>query len=377
MSAFTNLARLIKKDFVDSGEYPVGAKLPTIRELAAQYGYSMPTVGKSVDLLMKQGWLNKAQGSGIFIESLPTAKKELRIGFIASSLDIALAHDCLRGVNYVVKKNNCILEIADSNDSVDEEYNQICRMHERGIDGIVIYCLDEMAKGKHFGYLENEFRDVPIVVVDLYIPAMNRPHVIFDNFSAGREMTQYLLREGRRRIAFLKFNGPHAAVDQRLAGYSRALSDAGIEERVFSFDSRPIDWEEDMTRSLGEAFAEKDPPDAIEIPCDSGFAQVYAVLEKMGISVPKDVILTGTDNLCQFQGGHVWPTTAPDFMRMGERAAELLFDCIKTGSQKDTEIVLPCPIRVQHLAQKTNIVQYGQSRVKGRFGLLKPNLSNL
>jgi DNA-binding LacI/PurR family transcriptional regulator len=370
MSAFSNLARLIKKDFIDCGAYAVSSKLPTIRELAVKYGYSTPTVGKSIDLLVKQGWLNKSQGSGIYIEALPKSKRDLRIGFIASTLDVKLAHDCLRGVNYTVTKNNSILEVADSNYSVQEEYKQVSRMHERGLDGIVLYCLDRM-NASRAEYLGSEFRDTPIVVVDLYMPEMNRPHVVFDNFIVGREMTQYLLREGRRNIAFLKFIAPHSAVDERFAGYKRAMSDAGMEECVLEFDPRSSRSNEDLLEIFGKVFGGKNAPDAIELPCDSVFVQVFPLLSKMGISVPTDVILTGTDNLCQFHGGHVWPTTNPDFMRMGERAAEMLLKCIKSNSQKDTEIVLPCPIMIQHLAKKTNIVQYTQQKVKGRLSVLQ------
>ena len=382
MSAFTNLARLIKRDFIESGAYAVGSKLLTIRELATKYGYSMPTVGKSIDLLVKEGWLNKSQGSGIYIEALPegsisveaealpAGKRELRIGFIASSLDVALAHDCLRGVNYTVKKNNDILEVADSNNSIDEECNQVSRMCERGIDGVVLYCLDRMHESRP-EYLGREFRDTPIVVVDLYRPEMNRPHVIFDNFSAGREMTQYLLREGRRKIAFLKFSGPHAAVDQRYEGYKMALGDAGIGENVLVVDPRSSNFREELAELIRQVFAGKNVPDAIELPCDSFFVNVYSIINKLGVCVPRDVILTGTDNLWQYQDGHVWPTTVPDFMRMGMRASEMLFECIKTGVQKDSEVVLPCPIYVQHCSPKSNIVEYNVPKIGGRFRMLQ------
>lgn len=374
MSAFANLAKLIKKDFVDSGEYPVGSKLPTVHDLAARYGYSMPTVGKSIDLLMKEGWLNKSRGSGIYIESLPSPKRELRIGFIASSLDMALAHDCLRGVNYVVRKNNNILEVADSNNSVEDEYDQVNRMCNRGADGIVIYCLEGMVKGVKPDYLGSEFRDLPIVVVDLYRPEMNRPHVIFDNFSAGREMTQYLLREGRRKVAFLKFKGTHSTVDQRFLGYARALVDAGLGEYILTYDPLSDDINGDLLELFSKTFTGANAPDAIELPCDSVFEQVYPILNKMGISVPKDVILTGNDNLNQYRGGHFWPTTTPDFMRMGEMAAEMLFDCIRTGVQKDTKVILPCPLLIRQSSPKLNIVEHGERRMKGRLGLLQSSL---
>ena len=39
-----------------------------------------------------------------------------------------------------------------------------------------------------------------------------------------------------------------------------------------------------------------------------------------------------------------FPTTQPDFMRMGERAAELLLERIGSRSFEPTEVVLPCPV---------------------------------
>jgi hypothetical protein len=59
---------------------------------------------------------------------------------------------------------------------------------------------------------------------------------------------------------------------------------------------------------------------------------------------------------------------------MGERAAELLLDCIETGVQKDTEIVLPCPIYIPKSFPRFNMMRSGQAEIKGRLGSLQSQL---
>lgn len=52
---------------IDQGEYPVGSKLPTERELASQLGVSRPTVREALIALEVEGRLKIRVGSGIYV----------------------------------------------------------------------------------------------------------------------------------------------------------------------------------------------------------------------------------------------------------------------------------------------------------------------
>jgi DNA-binding FadR family transcriptional regulator len=63
------------RQLIDEGEYPVGSRLPTERELADKLGVSRPTVREALIALEVEGRLRIRVGSGIYvIEQQPTAQ---------------------------------------------------------------------------------------------------------------------------------------------------------------------------------------------------------------------------------------------------------------------------------------------------------------
>lgn len=58
---------------IDQGEYPLGGRLPTERELAEQLGVSRPTVREALIALEVEGRLKIRVGSGIYVAEPPPA----------------------------------------------------------------------------------------------------------------------------------------------------------------------------------------------------------------------------------------------------------------------------------------------------------------
>ncbi|GAB2580238.1 GntR family transcriptional regulator [Kribbella endophytica] len=57
------------REAIDSGELAVGAKLPSGRELAKQWGVSLMTLQKAIDHLRDEGRVYAQQGRGVFVAS--------------------------------------------------------------------------------------------------------------------------------------------------------------------------------------------------------------------------------------------------------------------------------------------------------------------
>lgn len=340
----------ILRDYIASGVLKPGERLPTSLKLAERYQASEPTVGKAIAALAAEGWVVARRGSGVFLaHGMATGKpgrRQRRIGCVIQSLRPVLAHRIFEGVERTARKRNCVVEVASSNWDVNEEQRQVAAMRERGVQGIILY--PTAYRPNHGEYLAREFLRLPIVVVDLYQPPMKRPHFIFDNWSAGREMTSYLLSKGSREIAFLKFDDamPHRSVDDRLAGHRRALEDSGepfAEERVIRFDGRGPGSPGHLA-ALRRLMELRPRPTALIVPSDQYARASVAYLRSQGVAVPGEIIVAGFDNLKEDDWDEPIPTTQPDFARMGERAGELLLERIASGKQNETEIVLPCPL---------------------------------
>lgn len=346
------------RDFLRGGKLAVGERLPTTRELAARYRVSLPTVNKAVSLLASEGWVTKRHGSGIFVadpeQKGATARRaDKYVGCIVLNLRSKLAHQVFEGVEHVTRSNHWALDVAASQWSVSGERRQIEMMRERGVAGVVLY--PGPGDARTHEYLGKEFQDYPMVVVDMYQPWMKRPHVLFDNYAAGREMTHFLLERGRREIAFLKFDEtmPYRSVDDRLAGYRRALEEAHVPfvpERVLTFPLPPNQKAFEATPAFINAVHRlldlRPRPTAVVVVDDTLAYRAIRILRFHGVAVPQEIMVAGFDHLQEERWGEHFPSTQPDFVRMGERAAERLLEIIRTGRADLTEQVLPCPLIV-------------------------------
>jgi DNA-binding FadR family transcriptional regulator len=58
------------RQLIDSGEYGIGSRLPTERELAQQFGLSRPTVREALIALEVEGRVRIRVGSGIYVRAL-------------------------------------------------------------------------------------------------------------------------------------------------------------------------------------------------------------------------------------------------------------------------------------------------------------------
>lgn len=81
---------------IDRGEYPVGSRLPTERELASQLGVSRPTVREALIALEVDGRVRIRVGSGIYVTA-PVAATEPENLPVAGPFEILAARALLEG----------------------------------------------------------------------------------------------------------------------------------------------------------------------------------------------------------------------------------------------------------------------------------------
>lgn len=62
---------------IKTGELPIGAKLPTEKEMCVAYACSRLTVRKALEELDREGYINKVQGLGTFVKERNPHKQDL------------------------------------------------------------------------------------------------------------------------------------------------------------------------------------------------------------------------------------------------------------------------------------------------------------
>ena len=153
-----------------------------------------------------------------------------------------------------------------------------------------------------------------------------QPFVGMDDETASYQMTQHLLNQGHKKIAFVLGHVDHAATSLRHAGYMRAMREANltvsddlIVQGDFSFESGAA-----AARTL-LAPTNPEKPTAIFASNDDMAAAVISVAGQMGLNVPETLSVCGFDDTPLARV--IWPaltTVRQPIYKMGHQAAKEL-----------------------------------------------------
>jgi len=166
----------------------------------------------------------------------------------------------------------------------------------------------------------------------------NTPCVLMDDRAAARQMTEYLLSHGHRRIAFVTGPAEHAASAQRLAGYRAALRAWSVAEHPglvvdgdFTFDG----GRQAAGAVLGSG---RQAPTAIFASNDEMAAGCLAEAHRRGLRVPADLSVTGFDDT--WIANKLYPpltTIRQPIREMGHAATGQLLALIEGLAPKQTQ----------------------------------------
>lgn len=196
----------------------------------------------------------------------------------------------------------------------------------------------------------------PIVFVDCYFDTGEQyNNVGLDDQQGMRQLTEYLLRMGHRKMLFIG-DQPHLwGVDaKRLMGHQQALEAAGISwspEQYFSISKdrkrRPEDYERLLQRL-------KTHKDTVWMFISDYFAvEAMDYLLDHGISVPGDISITGfDDNILSRIIRPRLTTVHQNVSNKAVTALRMLFDMVDGTTKKPTSIVLPTRVIKGESVQK-------------------------
>jgi LacI family transcriptional regulator len=174
-----------------------------------------------------------------------------------------------------------------------------------------------------------------------------------DSEGGAYELNRLLLSLGHREIAIL--NGPKgvSTADDRLAGYRRALSEAGVpikskHEYYGAFN------QESGFQMTHKALAEAQKPTALFAANNFIACGVLKALHELELRVPEDIAVVGFDDLPSALVTFPFLTVAAQpAYEMGRRAIEILLKKLDEGpSDQYQEVVLPAEIVIRQSSGK-------------------------
>lgn len=325
----------ITRDWVDTGDGNEPRRLPGERELQDTYGVSRQTIRKALAELAAEGRLLRTPGSSSLVlpnhrggVSTRTGDFGRLLGYVAPIPSHPVTQRTLRGVEAAAGGRGYRVLFATAGATVAEEGRAVRDLIQVGAVGVIVSPICRRTEDLEADYLTALDLGAPAVLVDTALPEHPHPKVQFDNYRASRDLVSELHRRGHHCIACCTYSERyrHPALAERVRGYEaavRTLELAAHPSLIHRFEP-PIEAHEldHAVRTWGKLPCR---PTAVLAAEDLTAIALIEAFEREGLRAPEDVTVVGWDNLdgaAHFRPR--FPTTNPDFERLGEIACEHL-----------------------------------------------------
>ena len=359
--AYVRIAAQIQAEWLTGSSAEVGTKLPTQEQLAIRYSVNRSTIIRALSKLISEGYLDSQQGSGIYIAEPQTRESsQRRISMIVPNLHAPVVVAACRGAERRARQLGYQVLLASSEFGLTHEKELVAEHIAAGSSGIVLYPVTRRRDDIASDYLTHWSRPAPIVTIDIGCEEWACSRVQFDNYRAGYDMTQQILQHGRRHIAFLHIDGEylHSAIKDREQGWRAAMNNAGlkisagysawpIKANEFNHPMpehiRPSEHYDILATSLMSLHPR---PDAVITWTDNMAAALIQALNNCGVRVPEDIVVAGFDSEATVSRlfTPLFPTSKPDFVRLGEIAVDTLTGMVDKPRQERRVYFYSVPI---------------------------------
>ena len=346
------------KDEILTGRYAKARVFPSEVALSRRFGVSRSMMTIVVGELEKQGLVSRKQGHGTFVTNNATSRK---IGLIVPGVACTdFFQPIVSEINQLARQEDYTLLFAEVF-SMDRE-ERIHQVRELAADfikkrvaGVIYEPLAEPGGKDANEHILRAFKraNIPVVLIDCDIvpfPQRSDYDVVgVNDVEAGAKIAEHLLSVGARKIHFLICKLCPTTYNNRLYGAEAALIKAG------KFKKGSILYAEaNDLAALKRHIRKHGKPDAFVCSNDAIAAEFKQTLEKAGLSVPKDVLLTGFADMAVSSLMSPPLTTIRQARdQLGGAAFRRWLERIANPTLPANEILFPAPLVVRESTMKT------------------------
>lgn len=317
----------------------------SIKDVAKEAGVSIATVSRvlnDVDVVNEETKKKVREAikkldyrPNIVARSLKTQRTRT-IGIVIPDISSQFYPEIVRGAEDVANIYNYNVILCNTDLDAEKEMEYIRVLREKMVDGVIYMsnCLeDKILK------MLNDL-SIPTVLVETRGKDYGFPSVAIDNEKAAYEATEYLIKKGNKKIAYVGVNPEtQNASAVRFTGYKKAISDNGLDynEDLVQFGGlKAADGRDGM-----EAIIHKAKVDAVFCASDEIAMGVINTLRDNGIKVPEEVDVVGFDNI--YASSIYYPnltTVEQPMYDMGSVGMRMLIKVINKVELDEEHIVL-------------------------------------
>ena len=342
---------------IGEGVYKAGAPFPSERALIRRFGYSRVTVQHALRELEADGLIVRRQGRGTFVTASGASRQ---IGLIVPGVACTdFFQPIVCEINQLARKEGYGLLFAEvySLDRV-KRIRQVRELAAEFVKKRVAGVIYEPLCGPN-GVDANEhilrvFRKakIPVVLLDCDIvpfPQRSGYDVVgVNDVEAGAKIAEHLLSVGAKKVHFLICELCPTTFLNRLYGAETVLARAGLLKK-----SSVLHAEAEDLAALKRHLRRHGRPDAFVCSNDAIAAVFRQTLERAGLSVPRNVLLTGFSDMPV--ASLMTPsltTIRQDRNQMGGAAFHRLRSRMADPSLPANEILFPAPLVVRESTKR-------------------------
>lgn len=316
----------------------------TIKDIAQIAGVSIATVSKVIN---NQGRVGEDTRKRIckIIEENHYSPNHIAVSMIKkmSHMIVVMVPDIftrfyaeiVQGAEERCKERDYSVLVYTTGANQNEEFGFFQNSFAKMADGILcIPSFNDPAPYRGYGK--------PLVMVDRYIDNCMIDGIVADNFGGASQLTNYLIDQGIRRIAFVSGSLTMNVGRDRLKGYVQAMSDAGLDSEG---DVYICDWyERDGYKAVFEMYqsGREVPGGIVTGNGNIGNGVINAIQEINGsLSAGPRIVCFDDSELARFAKV---TTLNRNNILMGNIAANMLLDKIESAQTRQMPQVITMPL---------------------------------
>ncbi len=254
----------------------------------------------------------------------------------------------VRKISHLAMEQGIPLTICDTENNPEKEKIYLDYILDNKIGGVIF------AEGISIPTIERAQKYTQTVLIDRHSKGGEISEVSSDNYSGGKQATEYLLQLNHRNIGFIGGPKNWPSADDRLAGYQDAL-----EKHHIPFRSEMI-FQGDLRFESGIAAIEyfltlSDWPTAIFSANDQMAFGALSKARSMNISIPEDISLIGFDDIPFYSLYNTKLTTMrQDIQALCDNAFDILMKKINNeiDEEEEQKVVIPTKLKIGETCRK-------------------------
>lgn len=317
---------------IASGEWALGERLPSERDLATAYGVGLNTVRRAVATLERDGLLRRVQGAGTFLAEVPPPHHR---GSGKSLLGVVLPAakyypEVIDGMNDAARVAGWQVLTSYATFEPELELERCRELINLGVRGLLVSPSFHNARDPEAHLAALQGIGVPVVLVDRRPPEVlgeRISYVATDRECAAHLAVRHLAGLGRSRIGYFGTTG--ASSQEVHEAFAHAVRQLGLDVLTEVNEERDSWTREAVNDYVGRCRTHR--VDGVLCMDDRRALLLLPALAEADLVVPTDVAVVAYDDLVHDLSPVPLTTVSPPGFEVGRRAVDSLLHHITHG----------------------------------------------